>query len=288
MRYPAAPAYGEPTTPARPAAPISVAGGGAQPTVATKSSSVLPIIVSFIAVLLLVGAGLFIVFGTGDEGDADPLVTSSNAPADTAASTSAAVEETSETTVETTTAATDTTPSVPPTAPNTGPSDPAAVPPLAPEPGPVNAPGSPQVLTTVQPSGPTYAEVETAFQIAQRFGDALALEDWDLARQLSPELADNSDDDFARGYANTNRVSLILRDARLDEPGYELLVVSVAVENGGDQTSLFCLNWAVDPNASTVDRRGGRKLVTWEGNAQPEAIRNDPAAMDVVNSCTYA
>jgi hypothetical protein len=63
--------------------------------------------------------------------------------------------------------------------------------------------------------------------------------------------------------------------------------VSVAVENGGAQTSLFCLEWAVDPLANTVDQRGGNKLSTWDGNAQPAAIRNDPAAMQVVNSCTF-
>ena len=172
-------------------------------------------------------------------------------------------------------------------APNAPPADVAAVPAPPSEPGPVDAPGSRQVLSEVQPSGPTYNDVMSSFEIAQQFGDALALEDWDVARALSPELAETSDADFLRGYGSTNRVSLMLRDARPEGNGYRLLVVSVAVENGGAQTSLFCLEWAVDPLANTVDQRGGNKLATWDGNAQPEAIRNDPAAMQVVNSCTF-
>ena len=228
----------------------------------------------------------------GDD-DPDSIVTPTDAA--TVPSTAAPGSTIVETNVATTVAAAETTPgSTPTTAPPAPattaippPADPAAVPPPPPEPGPVNAPGSPQVLSNVLPSGPVYTDVEASFDVAQRFGDALALEDWAVARQLSPELADNSDADFVRGYGNTNRVSLLLRDARPDGSGYELLVVSVAVENGGAQTSLFCLTWAVDPVTGAVDQRDGSKLVTWDGNAQPEAIRNDPAAMDVVNSCTF-
>ena len=266
-----------------------------------RRPSALPIIASVAALLTLVGAGAFIIFAMGDD-DSDSIVT----PTDLATVPSTTADTTAETTaVETTPAETTTSrrhggvsgdharlddctsaqPTPPP--PSTAPADPAAIPPPPPEPGPVDAPGSPQVLSTIQPSGPTALEVQSSLEIAQRFGDALALEDWDVARQLSPELADNSDADFVQGYASTNRVSLMLVDAIPEGSGYRLLVVSVAVENGGAQTSLFCLEWAVDPVVETVDQRGGNKLATWDGNAQPEAIRNDPAAMQVVNSCSY-
>ena len=276
--------------------PPATAPPATTPPVATSARplrrpSALPIIASVAAVLALVGAGAFILFAKGDD-DPDAIVT----PTDTVTVPSTIAEPS--TAVETSAVATAVPAESPPdtTPPTAGPSstvaastpppDPAAVPPPPPEPGPVDAPGSPQVLSNVQPSGPTYVDVRSAFEIAQRFGDALALEDWDLARQLSPELDDTSDADFVQGYASTNRVSLMLRDATPEGRAYRLLVVSVAVENGGAQTSLFCLEWAVDPVAGTVDTRGGSKLVTWDGNLQPEAIRNDPAAMQVVNSCT--
>ncbi len=312
-RYPtvAPPTIGEPAAPVAATPPGSTAqtttsppgtpfSGGPAPTgpqvppppqSPTRRPSALPIIASVAAVLALVGAGAIILFAMGDD-DSDSIVTPTAA---TVPSTAAPGPTVVETTVATTVAPAETTPgstataapSAPATTATTLPGDPAAVPPPPPEPGPVDAPGSPQVLSNALPSGPDYADVEASFEVAQRFGDALALADWPLARQLSPELAGFSDADFVRGYGNTNRVSLMLRDARPDGPAYELLVVSVAVANGGTQTSLFCLTWAVDPVARTVDQRDGNKLATWDGNAQPEAIRNDPAAMEVVNSCTY-
>ena len=241
--------------------------------------------------MLLVGAGAFILLATGgDEPDSITTPTDVATLASTTSPTTTLIA-TQPTVAATVAPAPDTaSPSAPPTptaAPNTLPPDPAAVPPLPPEPGPIDAPGSPQVLANVQPSGATFAEVQASFEIAQEFADALALEDWARARQLSPELADTSDADFVRGYGSTNRVSLMLRDARPDGDLDRLLVVSVAVENGGTRTSLFCLEWAIDPVAVTVDQRGGSKLATWDGNAQPEAVRNDPAAMEIVDSCTY-
>lgn len=263
---------------------------------ATRRASVLPILATVAAVVVLVGAGSFVLSRAGGD-DPDSIVTPTDVatlPTTAPTTTPTTAPVTAPLAVDTTLAATSEDPpdTVAPTLPATAPPlsappDPAAVPPPPPEPGPVDAPGSPQVLANVQPSGPTYAEVQASFEIAQEFGDALALEDWERARQLSPELAGASDADFVQGYGNTNRVSLILRDARSDGNGYRLLLVSVAVENGGARTSLFCLEWAVDPDARTVDQRGGSKLATWDANAQPEAIRNDPAAMEVVTSCRY-
>jgi hypothetical protein len=191
----------------------------------------------------------------------------------------------------TTEAATETTvsPTTTTSATTTVPLDPAVIPPVPPEPGPIDAVGSPQVLATEQPSGLWFFEVEESFRLAQSFGDALALERWAEARLLDQALANTTDADFIAGYGNTNRVSLMLLDARQDGPSVqELLVVSVAVEFDGAQTSLYCLNWAADREANTIDQRGGGLITTWQGvNAQPEAIRNDPSALAAVTMCTW-
>jgi hypothetical protein len=171
----------------------------------------------------------------------------------------------------------------------TVPLDPAAIPPAPPEPGPINAPGSPQVLATQQPSGLWFFEVEESFRLAQSFSDALALDRWPEARLIDPGLTKTSDADFIAGYGNTDQVSLMLLDARQNGPtAHELLIVSVAVEFGGSRTSLYCLNWAVNTETNTIDQQGGGLITTWQGvNAQPEAIRDDPAALATVATCTW-
>ena len=257
--------------------------------------------VAVVAAIVIMGAVLVLSGGSNDSVTSDDFAAATDLPpptADAAASTTPATASVPATEVP---AATPTTlPSVvastvataaPPTtaAPETTPTttNPAAVPPVPPEPGPINAPGSPQVLANVSPSGLAFAESATAFDTAQEFGDALALQNWDRARTLSPALADNSDEDFVIGYANTNRVSLILVDARPAGSEIELLVVSVAVELGGTQTSLYCLHWNVEVNAQTVRQVDGSRIAQWQTNAQPEAIRNDAAALATVNECVW-
>ena len=318
--YPTAkpPAFGEPDVASQPAAPSPSAdptavfspgppaGGppadpapGSEPLLAdTARSSVVPILAVIAVLIVVVGAGAFLLFAGGDDGD-DAIATPTDTAAVTDPPTTGAGDDPPVTTpppapggTRTAAVATPVVHTTPP-APTSPPTSPPAPPTtLAPEPAPeppapVDAPGSPQVLAEVQPSGLGFAEVEPEFLLAQEFGDALALEDWPLARQLSPELADNTDDDFVRGYGNTNRVSLVLLDARFAGPTTDLLVASVAVENGGAQTSLFCLDWAVDPVAMTVDQRGGQRLATLDGNVTPEAVVTDPDLLVMLASCAF-
>jgi hypothetical protein len=288
---------------------LGVAPVGAALPPATRKTSVIPIVAAVFVLIALIGMGAVLLMRWSDDtgGSTSPTVPPTDlgatpiaegtsagvapavidpAPVTTAAPTN--TEAPTEATTTSTTAATTTTPTGP-VAPTTVPPNPAAIPPVPPEPGPIDAPGSPQVLANKQPSGLWFFEVQESFEIAQSFGDALALERWIDARLLDPDLANTSDADFIAGYGNTNRVSLILLDARQDGPSVqELLVVSVAVEFGGAQTSLYCLNWAANPEANTIDQRGGGRITTWDGvNAQPEAIRNDPAALAALTMCTW-
>lgn len=287
---------------------------GASGPPSTRKTSVFPIVAAVMVLIALVGVGALLVMRGSDDADDStsatvpptevgsttiaqgtnagvaPVATDpapATAPDTTVAPTT--TETTADTTVPQTTAPSTTTTTTTTSTTTTTVPDPAAIPPMPPEPGPINAPGSPQVLATRQPSGLWFFEVEESFQLAQDLGNALALEQWPEARLLDPTLANASDADFIAGYGNTNRVSLILLDARQDGPStQELLVVSVAVEFDGAQTSLYCLNWAANPEANTIGQRGGGLITTWQGvNAQPEAIRNDPAALATVAMCTW-
>lgn len=274
-----------------------------------RTSSIFPVVVAIAAIgaVVLVGA-LLILSNDSDDSiestDSSPTTVDA-APASTAletapatiapdASTPATVSPVA-TAPATTATPTTVTPTIvtPTTAPSTtappatGPVDPAAIPPIPSEPGPVDAAGSPQVLANELPSGVAYSDVATSFTTAQALGDALALEDWEQARTLLPSLAGEPDAAFVAGYGGTNRISLMLADARRVGGVDQLLVVSVAVELDGAQTSLFCLRWDVSTGPGTVTQVGGRALATWTGNAQPEAIRNDPDAMSTVAQCTW-
>ena len=239
----------------------------------TRTTAVLAIVAVATVLITLIGV-LLVVRGPNDTDD----IATSQAPPTEQGHTTIDAGTTSRATATATVAPTTT---VPP--------DPAAIPPAPPEPGPIDAPGSPQVLATQQPSGLWFFEVEESFRLAQSFSDALALERWPEARLIDSGLTNTSDADFIAGYGNTDRVSLMLLDARQNGPSVdELLIVSVAVEFGGSRTSLYCLNWAANTETDTIDQQGGGLITTWQGvNAQPEAIRNDPAALDTFAMCTW-
>jgi hypothetical protein len=137
------------------------------------------------------------------------------------------------------------------------------------------------------PSGPTYVAVQPSFTLAQQLADALALADWASARTLDTSTAAMSDSAFVDGYGGLDRASLLLMDARPVGIGFEMLVVSVAVEFDGTQTSLYCLSWTADPGSGTVDQAGGSKLTTLQGTVSPEAIRNDQVLLSEVSRCTW-
>ncbi len=155
-------------------------------------------------------------------------------------------------------------------------------------PGPTGRPGSPQVMSDPLPSGLAFAAVQPSFLLAQQLADSLASADWSAARALDPSTASLSDEAFVDGYGGLDRASLLLIDARPSGAGHEMLVVSVAVELDGSQTSLYCLTWIADPSAGTVDQGGGSKLTTLTGNVSPEAIRSDPAALGEVGRCVWS
>jgi hypothetical protein len=239
----------------------------------TRTTAVLAIVAVATVLITLIGV-LLVMRGPNDTDD----IATSQAPPTEQGHTTIDAGTTSRATATATVAPTTT---VPP--------DPAAIPPAPPEPGPIDAPGSPQVRATQQPSGLWFFEVEESFRLAQSFSDALALERWPEARLIDSGLTNTSDADFIAGYGNTDRVSLMLLDARQNGPSVdELLIVSVAVEFGGSRTSLYCLNWAVNTETNTIDQQGGGLITTWQGvNAQPEAIRDDPAALATVATCTW-
>jgi len=138
------------------------------------------------------------------------------------------------------------------------------------------------------PSGSAYVAVQPSFVLAQQLADALALADWESVRALDPSADGMSDAAFVEGYGGLDRASLLLLDAHQVGDGFEMLVVSVAVEVDGTQTSLYCLYWTSDPGSGMVDQGGGSKLTTLQGTVSPEAVRNDPAALGDFESCTWA
>src|SRR6185436_17846200 len=145
--------------------------------------------------------------------------------------------------------------------------------------------GTPQVLSDPLPSGTSAADARPSFALAQRLADALAGADWDVVRSLEPAKAKLSDEALAAGYAGLDQASLILVDARRQRGGYRQLLVSVANERNGAQTSLYCLQWSVNTGKGSVVEQGGiGKLATMRGTVSAESVVHDPALVDLINS----
>jgi hypothetical protein len=117
--------------------------------------------------------------------------------------------------------------------------------------------------------------------LAQQLADALANDDWTTARRIDADKANSSDSQYAAGYGALDRASLMLLDARPEGGGQRLLVVSVANEQGGIQTSLYCLEWSVDAAAGTVRQHGGvvGQIARVASALSPEGVRHD-ASLD--------
>lgn len=240
-------------------------------------------------VLVLVGAGLAMLLAAGvavlavrgnDDSSASPVdddvVAVSTTQLQPPTSTVAPVTDPPTTT--TVVATTTTTPS-------------AAAVPTVPAVVPLRGPGSPQVLSDPLPSGASYAQVASSFAVAQQLADALALDDWNSARRLEPRRSALSDQQFVDGYTGLDRASLMLVDARAEGAGYRLLVVSVANEKDGSRTSLYCLEWSVDPLAGTVQQQAGAVGLVQRVDVavSPEGVRNDPGLDGAVRStCVWS
>ena len=60
----------------------------------------------------------------------------------------------------------------------------------------------------------------------------------------------------------------------------------MANERGGAQTTLYCLEWSVDPAAGTVHQHAGvvGPLARLPSLVSPEAVRNDPSLDHLVRT----
>jgi hypothetical protein len=147
-----------------------------------------------------------------------------------------------------------------------------------------------QVLQDPLPSGMRYAEAQRSHELGQELADSLALEDWNRARALSPPLAGNSDAQLAAGYGGLDRASLMLLDSRQEGANQRMLIVSVANELGGRQTSLYCFEWLAQPGAGTVRQGGGvGRIARLNGTVTPEQVRNDGNLDATVrNNCVWS
>jgi hypothetical protein len=133
------------------------------------------------------------------------------------------------------------------------------------------------------PTGLPFADVSRSFAIAQQLADAFAADDWNTVRSLEPAKREFPDSAFG-GYRGLDRASLILVDARPHGDGYRLLIVSVANENNGAQTSLYCLEWSANAATKSVVEHGGvvGKLTTLHGTLSAESVVNDPTLAELV------
>ncbi|MGI9051766.1 MAG: hypothetical protein ACR2HQ_03810 [Ilumatobacteraceae bacterium] len=97
------------------------------------------------------------------------------------------------------------------------------------------------VLTDPLPSGVRSAEVDSSLQIAQSVSDALAAGDWATVRRLSPGLGSTTDAEFVDGYGGLDRATQLLVDAERSPGVDRLLLVTIANERAGAQTTLYCV-----------------------------------------------
>jgi len=133
------------------------------------------------------------------------------------------------------------------------------------------------------PSGVSAADVGPTFALDQQVADALAAGNWDVVRSLEPAKARFSDSAFAAGYTGLDRASLILVDARPQRDGYRHLIVSVANEGNGFETSLYCLQWSASTSTGSVTEHGGiGKLKSVRGTLTAQGVLNDPSLVDLI------
>lgn len=247
------------------------------------SGVVIGMILGFAVIGALVVIGVKVLEKRSDD-KAAPQVPASAAsttvePADTTAVPAASVAPVVESTVESTTNA--------PVIAEVTTAPPIAVQPTVPT---VAGPGVSQVLRDPMSDGVPFAAVAGSFSLAQQLADALAADDWNTARQLEPAKAGFTDAQYA-GYKGLDRASLILVDARPEGDGYRNLVVSVANENDGTKTSLFCLEWSASAATGFVVQHTGvvGKLTTLNSLVSSDAVVSDPTLLDLVmRKCVWS
>ncbi|MDO8364701.1 MAG: hypothetical protein Q7V88_17555 [Actinomycetota bacterium] len=268
------------------------AAGGAT----VRDSRRTTLIVVAVVVLAALGLGAVVFLNgddtpaTGSPGGSDPAVSTTIAGPGSTDPDSPTTAPQQEVTAAPTVPATVPPTTFPATAPPTTAFDPAATP-TVPAVTRTSGPGSPQLLSNPLPSGVVYTDVAPSFSIAQQLADALANDDWATVRRLEAAKAGLSDAQLLQGYDGLDRASLLLVDARSEGAGYRLLVVSVANERNGARTSLFCLEWSVNPVAGSVVEHSSvvGRVAQVEFAISPEGVRNDAALDATVRSqCVWS
>jgi hypothetical protein len=125
------------------------------------------------------------------------------------------------------------------------------------------------------------ADVQPSLAMAQRLADALAAGDWATARQLDPGLRSQSDEALEDGYGGLDQATLLLVDAAPTADGHDLLVVLIANERAGAQTSLYCAGTTVS-GGSTVHQRDAALLERFPGTVGIDDVRQDEAIVEMI------
>jgi hypothetical protein len=88
--------------------------------------------------------------------------------------------------------------------------------------------------------------VQSAAEVAQRAGTALATANWNEARALVSGLS-GSDADMAAGWGGLEAVTMVVVDSQEGPGGVTLRLGEIAHErvNGQIRTSLYCASWTV-------------------------------------------
>jgi S1-C subfamily serine protease len=122
----------------------------------------------------------------------------------------------------------------------------AAPPPTGSAPAPSGGPGN--AIASI----PLTSEGTTAMQIVQSLANALANHQWELARSIYPALPPDSQ--LAIGYGALSASTVVVTNESDAASNVNLTGAYVAWEtvNGNQQTSIYCIDWAVDTNSQQV------------------------------------
>jgi len=117
----------------------------------------------------------------------------------------------------------------------------------------------------------------------QRLSDAYANEEWDIVVELEPEKLPLTTQDFIAGWRPLRQGFIYPVNRTVDTDGVAQWVIALIGHEtwaGTDITTLFCVNWTVDPVSGRVSQ-GDRDTVTMVYGSQPsQPQRNgfvDPA-----------
>ena len=137
------------------------------------------------------------------------------------------------------------------------------------------------VLADPLPSGVSSADVGPSLTLTQQFSDALAAGDWESARRLNPSLRALSDAEFEDGYGGLDRATQLLVDAQRTPSGDRLLLVTIANERAGAQTTLYCVESTVSVDGA-VRQTAASVLERYPGTIVVADVTSDPAITELI------